>query len=71
MKEKLIKTNVVYQIEAETLEEAKELSSDKSYLLSQVILPGVEVTDVRCTDVSETEDAGYYELTCDVFGIEK
>lgn len=73
MKEKdnLIKTTGVYQIEADSIEEAKELASDMNYLLSQVIMPEVEITDIKCTCVEETEDPGYFELTCDIRGIKK
>ncbi len=70
-KDKLIKTTEVYRIEADSIEEAKELASDKTYLLSQVIMPGVEITDVKCTSVEETEDLGYFELTCDIYGVKK
>ena len=70
-KDKLIKTTKVYQIEADSIEEAKELASDKTYLLSQVIMPEIEITDIKCTCVEETEDLGYFELACDIYGIEK
>lgn len=69
-KTKTVKTTVVYQIEAETREEALELASDENYLLSQLDEPSINIISVKCLDVSEVEP-GYYDITCEIVRTEK
>lgn len=67
MSAKKFKGTVLLGTEADSLEEAKDLSADESFLKSLVEINGINVTKIKCTGVEET-DPGFYDLTCTVEG---
>ena len=67
MKAIKFKGTAVFSIEAESFEDAMELSTDESFLKGLIASDEVEITKVKCTGVEELDQENY-ELTCTLEG---